>query len=201
MIITRAIFLQPVFSPRECAANPITLTDPTGKDNYSVDSLGNITLIQTNNEQNDRIISSIGDNKNTSSASIIVSKSFISSKKSANIKQRSPTYGDGVVKVTTYKGSEAEKVYKFMMNNTSVEWTLVNNDHLGTSHDTNKDATASYLLDQYQRSGKEITEIRHTHPGGMKVVSEGDKQVATEIQTIFPSANLFIDIPSSNYSE
>ena len=175
-----------------CAANPMKYIDPNGMDNYQVDSLGNISLLQKNNENSDRIFSLMNDGTNY----IDVNKSLMSSEKTEFVMLHSPTYGDGKVKVSTYRSADALQVYCFMKEHTLVEWTLINNAYLGTSHDRDRDVTASYLLNKIENSEDEIFEMRHIHPGGGKTVSKGDISVAKDIQALYPSARLFIDIPS-----
>ena len=178
-----------------CAGNPVKFIDPDGKDNYQVDILGNISLLEKNDNAKDILFSSISDGEK-SAVSIEVDKSFIKSEKSGNIVQGSLTYGNAAARISTYQGGDAESVYKFMMDNTNVEWTLINKTYLGTCHDTGTDATASYLLNTIISKNEIIREIRHIHPSGTKVLSPGDISVAKDVQDLFPAAKLFIDIPS-----
>ena len=176
-----------------CAGNPLRYIDFDGRDNYQVDSLGYISLIQKNSDAFDRIYA-ISDQ--TTPNYINVDKSFMASEKTEMIKQKSSLYGNGKVKVSTYCGVDANQVYYFMRDHTLVEWTLVNNTYIGTCHDRNKDATASYLFEELINNNQAISEMRHIHPGGGKAVSQGDSEVAKKIQNYFPSAKLYIDIPS-----
>ena len=139
--------------------------------------------------------SSISDGEK-SPAFIEVDKSFINSEKSDNIVQGSLTYGNAPARISTYQSGDAEKVYKFMLDNTDVEWTLINKTYLGTCHDTGTDATASYLLNTIKSKNEKITEMRHIHPNGLRAVSPGDISVAKDVQDMFPEAKLYIDIPS-----
>lgn len=109
--------------------------------------------------------------------------------------------------VTTYTGQKIMPVYLFMRDNTNVEWSFLSvsrgntsTEHIGTSHSDGSDASQSYMNSKYCDKDAKVVIARHFHTNGSTVVSQGDVDVAKEIQKKSPQAKFYIDIPRSNES-
>ncbi len=182
-----------------CGNNPLRYVDLNGKDNYAIDRIGNISLLNKNDDPLDCIFSP------NNSSFIIVSKSFIKSQNNEVVKTINSYSNDcEEVLVTTFSSNNLRYVYEFMKDNTDVEWSFVkteNNNietnYIGTSHIDGVDVSQEYIVKKIS-SNDNVIELRHVHPNGSLTVSLGDVDVAKLIQTSFPDARFFIDIPFSD---
>ena len=185
-----------------CQNDPLGYIDLDGKDNYRVTGQGYLQLIKKTNSSSDYIYSSINSDEK-----IEVPKSFIGGQLSETITATSSSGEKEMADVTTYTGQELMPVYLFMRDNTNVEWSFLSvsrgntsTEHIGTSHSDGSDASQSYMNSKYCDKDAKVIIARHFHTNGSTVVSQGDVDVAKEIQKKSPQAKFYIDIPRSNES-
>ena len=185
-----------------CGNNPLRYSDPTGKDNYAIDHLGYVSLLNKNDDPIDCIFST--DN----TCYIKVPKSFFRSQNNEIVKCTNSYHeGNENVTVTTYASDNLREVYNFMKDNTDVEWSFIrteNNNietnYIGTSHVDGIDASQEYIFKIYVKNDN-IIEVRHVHTNFSLTVSSGDIEVAKTIQASNPNARFFIVIPGTKASK
>ena len=188
-----------------CLGNPVRYIDPNGMDEYGVNTLGKVEWLRETNDEKDLLIAGAYRNRkgevkglrydkdgNLRNHTIEVSKGVFT-ERSINHK---------VLKGHQYvfaDGKEAENVFKFMADNTQVEWGFYNKKfnegnetfYLSTSHKWNREEVSA--KDIYFQADKAIVKFHiHSHPydanafaGVNAKESEKDKNFAKEIQIIF----------------
>ncbi|MBP5515433.1 MAG: hypothetical protein J6X86_00645 [Bacteroidales bacterium] len=142
-----------------CSWNPVKLVDPDGQDVWSVSEDGTIqktsndggTMKQTVKYSNGTVAIFRGNKyyKTISDLSIITNNNVSSS------------YGDENMQ-TAYA-----KVFKFMADNTNVEWGIErytdNTYSIGTKHDT-EHTPSTYYLSKGHHDNNDVVTLIHSHP-------------------------------------
>lgn len=204
-----------------CHNNPIMLVDPDGKDDYGVDSKGNIFLVEKNENKTDKLIAGLrqkngvpkrnrhGELKglkkdregNLLNECIEVSKGILGTKR-LNL-------GDYMVIPDMYT-QEADNLFEFLVTNTKVEWgyfrikqTMKNEgtekefytSMISTSHLKYNEKLSPNYLKNYQDDV--IVFHTHSHPYDSSV-NESKNMSPSEMDTNF--WNLHKNVPFSIYS-
>ena len=134
-----------------CHSNPINMVDPDGKDDYKLNKKGQISFWRsTNAKTTDRIFS--GKNN------ILVNKGLASQL----VKNQTR---NGTIALTN-KSDDAFKFFKFVADNTNVEWNLIG--------EKNKNGVTFKLNSDFSEKGANVRYINeknlifmlHSHPWG-----------------------------------
>ena len=147
-----------------CGNNPVRFVDPDGMDVWEIDSLGRV-ISRTEDKTKDEFytINSAGDTARVSFTYGTIEQ------------QEERKDGDKVTHTWfDVRGDEnGEKLFRFFANNTSVEWSQfmmgIEGDRglnvISTSHEYDRENTASFLLGNKLMYGYTIREYIHNHPG------------------------------------
>ena len=190
-----------------CADNPVNRIDPDGRDNYIVNTDGNISLFQSTYDEND-VIYTLGSDKTVNYNNfIIVSKSFLSSETQKNLKGQTSKNADGN-KVSTYNVTfytstderEAANVFEFMSKNTDVEWSNVkvtssgvSKNYIQTSHREDCELGQRYIFEENKdNSQTRIDYAYHNHSVESIGNSPGDIRFAADAQQVYPNIKLAV---------
>jgi len=143
-----------------CLGNPVRYIDPNGMDEYGVNTLGKVEWLRETNDEKDLLIAGAYRNRkgevkglrydkdgNLRNHTIEVSKGVFT-ERSINHK---------VLKGHQYvfaDGKEAENVFKFMADNTQVEWGFYNKKftggnetfYLSTSHEWDREGVSATMV-------------------------------------------------------
>jgi hypothetical protein len=171
--------------------------DPSGAwdDNYTVDKEGNIKLQERTNDPFDRIYTKASWESGAKNKYIQVEKGVIDKhfKDKGFLKEKNQTY---TIDFYILKGDkEAKEIFKFMADNTQVEWSLtfvgLEKDQmsiLSTSHDKISEGGIGYLFSTNYTIRGHI----HNHPSGNPTPSKADKETARDIKKRFQNAEFQI---------
>ena len=187
---------RPNLSPYHyCQWNPMVRRDPSGAwdDNYTVDEDGNIKLQERTNDPFDRIYTKASWESGAKNEYIQVEKGVIDKHFKDKGFFENQTY---TIDFYILKGDEeAKEIFKFMADNTQVEWGLtfvgLEKDQmsiLSTSHDEEREAGVCYLFSTNYTIRGNI----HNHPSGNPTPSDADKEVARVIKKRFQNAEFQI---------
>ena len=135
-----------------CHGNPINMIDPDGKDDYKLNKNGQISFWRrTNAKTTDRIFS--GKNN------ILVNKGLVSQL----VKNQTR---NGTIALTN-KSDDAFKFFKFVADNTNVEWNLIGerSDNGGVVFKLNSDFQSKTAGVNLVNAGKFLFML-HSHPWG-----------------------------------
>ncbi|MCM1293405.1 MAG: hypothetical protein NC111_03930, partial [Bacteroides sp.] len=180
-----------------CAADPINLIDPSGMNIYSVDSLGNYTMIQVTNDDFDTIYSN-GDFNNSIQTKKGAFQKLFESDVDASVDTNQEEAGSTHVEIYG-SGYNIDRLFEFLYKNTIVEWSYVQIDdsgkikyYLGTSHKKNSDYSMEIIFESCILYNYGLIEATHNHTNGNLSVSKGDNKMAIKIQELYPNALLYI---------
>lgn len=165
-----------------CSGNPINRIDPDGMDDYILNRDGSTILALKTNDGNDKIYAVNKDGEIDKKNTIDLTKDVMSSKTTEQ-----STGNKGIDRFTSFNKSQADDYFRFVANNTDVEWsntnvTYTNEDGnsnnfntIATSHEygTELSLTTS-TLSSYEsvnnsiiKHGKyEINSMDHSHTNG-----------------------------------
>jgi RHS repeat-associated protein len=195
-----------------CSNNPISRIDPDGMDDYSVNLKGQIELIKKTKDEMDRLIAFGKNNKieydddgNMTNAFFDVNKGILDNQK----KSGETTY-------MSIKGNEqAEGMFKFLSENTQVEWGKLSygksSNYISTNNATFDNGIETIAYDNFFSIGKAnlIKSIDHNHPNLYYVESlpsgfpetpmfnkedKGDKGFAEWLYKYYPNDALRIQL-------
>ena len=130
----------PAVSPYAyCAGDPVNYVDPTGESHYKVDDEGNIVLVESTEDDFDVLyinFSEIGPNQSykVNDTSLLKSLASDDSQQKSKDNKQAPR----VSSATSANLKEVAGLFKFLADNTSVEWVIhdVGSDYtLGTIHE------------------------------------------------------------------
>ena len=136
-----------------CHGNPINMIDPDGKDDYKLNKNGQISFWRrTNAKTTDRIFSSDKSN-------ILINKGLASQL----VKNQTR---NGTIALTN-KSDDAFKFFKFVADNTNVEWNLIGerSDNGGVVFKLNSDFQSKTAGVNLVNAGKFLFML-HSHPWG-----------------------------------
>lgn len=176
--------------------------DPNGMDDYSLNSMGYIALIQLTNDEFDTVFAQ--DN------SIQISKSLINSKYSEEVNGHSRQSGETqcykVDYYTAQNQNEAQSFFEFAANNTSVEWSHTSlktsdgtKELICTSHNESTEVGQPTIIDSAP-SSTTITMAAHSHDSNSIGHSPGDKYFAERIESRNQGTILLHYIKGQGYS-
>jgi hypothetical protein len=184
-----------------CSNNPINRIDPDGMDDYSVNQKGQIELIKKTEDERDKLIAlgengkiEYDDDGNMTNASFDLDKGILDNQK----KSGETTY-------MSVKGNEqAEGMFKFLSENTEVEWGRLSysksSNYLSTNNDAYDNGIETVAYEIFFKTGKTdlIKSIDHSHPdaslpsgfgavNGFLPKGQGDKAFAEYLYKYFPA--------------
>jgi RHS repeat-associated protein len=184
-----------------CNNNPINRIDPNGMDDYSVNLKGQIELVKKTEDERDKLIAlgkndkiEYDDDGNMTNVSFDVDKGILDNQK----KSGKTTY-------MSVKGNEqAEEMFKFLSENTDVEWGRLSysksSNYLSTNNDAYDNGIETVAYDKFFKAGKGnlIKSIDHSHPNaalpsgfgavnGFLPKGQGDKAFAEWLYKYFPT--------------
>jgi RHS repeat-associated protein len=150
-----------------CSNNPVNRIDPNGMDDYSINLKGKIELIKETKDEMDRLIAlgkndkiEYDDDGNMTNASLGVNKGILDNQKKS-----------GGITYMSVKGNEqAEGMFKFLSENTTVEWGRVAYGNTSNYITTEKNAMRNGAMQiAYEKlfsvkKGNLVTLIDHSHP-------------------------------------
>ena len=201
-----------------CLGNPVRYIDPNGMDEYGVNTLGKVEWLRETNDEKDLLIAGAYRNRkgevkglrydkdgNLRNHTIEVSKGVFT-ERSINHK---------VLKGHQYvfaDGKEAENVFKFMADNTQVEWgfykikfdnPLSETYYLSTSHEWGRErVSATSVIDMIIKKITIDLHV-HSHPYDRYVsqeenieASNADKDFARKVKEIASLINIKFKIYS-----
>ena len=141
-----------------CAANPANILDPDGRDTLSVNNEGYISLVRPTEDNFDILIGREGNYLKIDKGNL------------EEIAREKRTKDNKTCFVFLYDikdNDKAKNLFKFLAQNTNVEWSLVhipNNNYLGTTHQETFDYTIDVILKgQTLDSLREMTYFCHSH--------------------------------------
>jgi RHS repeat-associated protein len=163
-----------------CFNNPIKSIDPNGKDSYTVDSNGNIKLLYKNDNKYDALVAvgesgklDVKDGKLQNNLTI-VDKGILSQKNHQEQDVDNDNFKGKVSRdsysITTMDDKKSVGLFKFLAQNTKVEWSLTlgndkegNNSNLLTT--THQEGQVGSIEDYYQeKNGYNVRIDYHNHP-------------------------------------
>ena len=163
-----------------CAGNPICYIDPDGMDIYSLNIDGKFSLISKTDDDFDIIYGSGNE------ASIQVSKSFFQSKKSFSVDVNGETFKGYRYKLDNVEN--ADVLYKFLIQNSNVEWSRLIFDnkevHLSNSGDKGADAYIGIVLAYQQDLIGGLMIFDHSHTNGHLYPSSADLDTVKKISQL-----------------
>jgi len=184
-----------------CGNNPVNRIDPDGRDDYSVNSKGQIELIKKTEDELDKLIALGKNNKveydddgNMTNSSFDVKKGILDNQK----KSGKTTY------MSVAGNEQAEGMFKFLSENTEVEWGRLSygksSNYLSTNNDAYDNGIETVAYNKYLKGGNaaQIKSIDHSHPNGtlpsgfpevqgILPKGQGDKAFAEWLYKYFPS--------------
>ena len=189
-----------------CGNNPVNAIDPDGRDEWEINKQGEI-IKKIKTKQHDAFFILGDDNKRIIDKSIsfkygTITKSF-----------KSHTNDGDKYDVYQMRGdANGEKLYNFLADNTSVEWShaqfgIKGNKGLNfiiTSHKISEEGGLSNLISKQLMYGYFLRNTSHSHPGKTRFPSgledrNADIGFARDVQDIFGNnVNFSIYIPNEN---
>ena len=203
-----------------CHGNPINMIDPDGKDEWEINSLGQIvSRIETS--KHDAFFIVDDNNKRIEGKSIFFKHGTVFNSFHSHTKVKEETNEKGKEKEVTKNfdvyemrgDSNSTKLFEFMAENTSVEWGHMkfgvegNRGYnvLTTSHEKGAEYGAVDMFNKQYRFGYYMREHTHSHPGntpapsGLTDKSKGSDMIfARKLQDRLPHVNLNIYVPKTN---
>ena len=192
-----------------CAGNPVRYIDPNGKSVYGIDANGHFKLITINKDKTDQLY--VMKNKkeiDKSKTFLTMSKNIMGSLKSNEVKTTDGKTAHYVSMHVDGNNKGAETAFKWLSNNTSVEWSRLNigdSNTISTSRDSGSEIGGQAELLKSLSSGTKNATLDHSHPlsiggtypSGFGLVGEGnygdkgnDKKAAQQIQSEYPDAKV-----------
>jgi len=178
--------------------------DPSGAwdDNYTVDEDGNIKLQERTNDPFDRIYTKASWESGAKNKYIQVEKGVIDKHFKDKGFFENQTY---TIDFYILKGDEeAKEIFKFMADNTQVEWGLtfvgLEKDQmsiLSTSHSKKREVGIGYLLSTNYTIRGHI----HNHPSGLLYPSKKDRDAYKNVKQKFPNVAEFQIYSKGGYVE
>ncbi|MDR6338931.1 RHS repeat-associated protein [Filimonas zeae] len=203
--------------------NPILISDPLGDfDDYKLKQDGNIELVKTTNDKTDKLYATDQNGNVNKDKSITVQKGIIN-----NVQNNPPTSENpnGTTTLGTISNKAvANSVFKFLADNSSVEWGMISfgqaatgsavqDTRITTSHDKSSNRSLGYLLDKYaeeaNESGRLIFEVTHSHPAtpgkivdfpsgfhrdGSTAPLDGDRYKAAQIEVSYKKNRVYLGV-------
>ncbi len=205
-----------------CHDNPIKFIDPDGRDEWEINSQGQITnRIKT--KKHDAFFIVDDNNKRIEGKSISFKHGFVKRTFKSHTRAKEEVFENGKTiekeenkyfDVYEMRGdANSTKLFEFLANNTSVEWSHMRFgvegekglNVLTTSHIEDTEYGASSMLNKQYLYGYHMREHIHSHPRNTSVPSgfgkdEGryDMEFARVLQGIRPNVRLKIYIPRTN---
>jgi RHS repeat-associated protein len=143
-----------------CSNNPVMVVDPNGEDEWEVSNKGYITW--KNNKGEGHTLYALDKYGKRNGISSKLDGNILSQLRKENIKKID---GDNVSRAKGNNGKEMLKAFKFLADNTDVEWRTDKKKDgtytLGTAH-TNKYSPSSTQMGGY--SDKNVASMIHSHP-------------------------------------
>jgi RHS repeat-associated protein len=174
---------KPSISPYHfCRNNPFNIFDPDGRDEFELNSRGEI-VNRIENKNADIIFILNKDNKRMDGQSITFKYGTISAIKNPSVKveKKNETVNEVPMTLFEVNGNEnATKMFEFLANpsNTIVEWTFASigteksdRNIIGTSHNTKSTAVGQYL----RATNYTLKQVTHNHADGIYYPSDADQ--------------------------
>ena len=148
-----------------CGGRPINKIDPTGLDDYDIDMNGNV-VNQTVNKERDAFFIVDSDGNRIDGKQQIFAYGTIEKYKHI------PNGGAGFDLFEVRGDQNADELFEFLANNTTIEWSLLTmgatgNRGLGalmTSHQADREEAGAFLLTNKYSYGYFIRGHTHNHP-------------------------------------
>ena len=179
-----------------CSGNPINRIDPDGRDDYEINSKGEI-VNRIKNKEADNIFILNKDGKRMEGQSISFKKGTITAVRSPKINVKGKE-GNIITKQSTIfeiRGDDnATEFFEFLANpsNTGVEWTHAKigtkefeQNIIGSTHEKSSTAVGHYL----NANNYTLKSVTHNHPSGNYLPSEADMKGAESYKKRNPNLN------------
>ncbi|WP_297410957.1 JAB-like toxin 1 domain-containing protein [uncultured Alistipes sp.] len=192
-----------------CAADPVNIVDPDGKDIWEIDRYGTVIKRMADRTQDAfYMVENINGDWQRSGQYIVFEYGTISAQRRVNV---TASYVNGETKTKTLtifevKGDDnASRLFEFLANpgvTTDVEWGHVK---IGTKTSqrnllgTLNECSGSGINDYAWKTDYTIRESNHNHPSGIGDPSQSDVEHAAQVQTKFPNATFNIYTCNSPY--
>jgi RHS repeat-associated protein len=200
-----------------CGNNPVNRIDPNGMDDYRLNrETGDIEFYKKTKADTHTIYATKDNGKIDRKNSFSVDKYVLDGKETrSGVEGRRSDGSITKSDVDIYRSvgnDESTGMFEFLSKNSNVEWSQtktttsegVELNYIATSHLEGSDVGQSMVISQvsslYERTSLSnsvvglpsvnITGANHSHPNGSTVVSLGDWNVATQLQSVFPNATM-----------
>ena len=206
-----------------CSNNPINRIDPDGRDDYRLDRDGYLHFVKKTDAENHTLYATNSKGSLDKKNSLQVDKYVLDNKESVSGVQGMRSDGSietSSLSIYTSAGDEkSTALFEFAANNTDVEWSHTKTtqngmevNYVSTGHKGNNDVSQSFLINRISKQNDRmaitgdfrvnIREANHSHPNDSRIVSQGDVNIATQLQSKFPNAIMHnYAIPSRIYTE
>jgi RHS repeat-associated protein len=177
---------KPWLSPYHfCSNNPLNRLDPDGRDDFELNSKGQI-VNRIENKKADNIYILNNDGKRIDGQTINFEYGTITAVRNPTVKVKGKdgNVSDKTLTLFEVKGNDnATKMFEFLANpsSTGVEWTHAKigaekseQNVIGSSHDKSSTPVGHYL----RATKYTLKEVTHNHPSGNYLPSDGDKSGA-----------------------
>ena len=171
-----------------CADNPVRLVDPDGEEIYEFDENGKYLRVSGEKGSPDQIVI-----KNTDGTTMAMSKEYnhgtiqLGLKGDVNKKDKSPVF----VQSLQITGDDiALECFKFVADNTTVEWALIRVGNVTGENEINflassQESDHNSTLKLLNGTTYTVREHWHSHPDGKTTVSDADADFSDELRYIF----------------
>lgn len=175
-----------------CAGNPVIYIDPDGRDIWEINENGKI-LNHYKNDKKDvfNVMDDAGKVKASKELPVgTVSKSYSYTCIDRKVKDKKDKTVKRDIPIDVYiinNTSESQELFKFMADNTNVEWGNTQSEAKGigvltTSHSPDYELGSVDVANYLHSKGVKMSGHDHNHPDGKNRPSEGDRNFARKNQ-------------------
>jgi hypothetical protein len=217
--------LDPVVKPWQSlyqtfSDNPIWRIDPNGDDDYKVNRKGKISFVKETEDKTDRLIAVSGGKEKIKynkhgelkNRSMELEKGILSEKSEVTTKNEKGNDVKGLRLVFGDNEELSKRAFKFMSNNTDVEWGLIQTETedlktslLYTSHLEDKEYFSPQTVLQISTLNNVISlKHYHNHPRAFGenlygIPSDADIDFRNKVRKNYPNAKFFIHEQGQEY--
>ncbi|MCB0713988.1 MAG: hypothetical protein KDD67_16805 [Ignavibacteriae bacterium] len=162
--------------------SPVIRVDPDGLDDYKLTVWGFVELVKETEDENDVLFGTNEQGEILEDRSITVKKGILSKIKRGELSVKTKT-GTVTYQTSNFEmirgDSEAEALFKFLSNNSPVEWSLLQigkkgdkgQNFISSSHDCCIERGGMSILEEKIAGGYTIRRHVHSHPNGTRAAS------------------------------